>query len=99
MYSTSLIRDYKNTLITNVFGNPHSGNPSSQHSSNCVEKARADVLKFFNAKPEEYDVVFTANATAAMKMVADGFVGDLLSAFGSWQQRQSKWMMQQLKHG
>ncbi|RPA73151.1 PLP-dependent transferase [Ascobolus immersus RN42] len=75
IYSTALIKDYKNTLVTNVFGNPHSSNPSSQHSSNCVEKARAEVLEFFNANPDEYDVVFTANATASMKMVADGFVG------------------------
>ena len=34
---------------------------------------RARTLAFFGADPDEYDLVFVANATAAIKLVADGF--------------------------
>jgi molybdenum cofactor sulfurtransferase len=34
---------------------------------------RARTLEFFGADPAEYDLVFVANATAAIKLVADGF--------------------------
>ena len=45
---------------------------SSQLSADCVKEARESVLAFFRAPPE-YTVVFTANATAAMKLVGESF--------------------------
>ena len=42
-------------LSQNVFGNPHSSNPTSLAATHFVERARDDVLEFFNADPEEYD--------------------------------------------
>jgi len=38
-----------------------------------VENVRSRVLKFFKADPNKFDVVFVANATAAIKLVADAF--------------------------
>lgn len=44
---------------------------SSQLSTQRTDDIRLRVLQFFNADPEEYDLVFVANATAAIKLVAD----------------------------
>lgn len=38
-----------------------------------MEETRRKALQFFNADPEEWDLVFTANATAAIKLVHDCF--------------------------
>lgn len=48
-----------------------------------MNDVRLRVLRYLNADPEEFDVVFCGNATAAVKLVAEGFVaGD-----GGWQYR------------
>ena len=56
-----------------MLGNPHSHNPTSLASTQLVEEARDAVLAFFNADPEEYDVVFTANASGALKLVGESY--------------------------
>src|SRR5215467_8728311 len=38
-----------------------------------VEQARRYVLHYFNASPDEYLAIFTANATAAVKLVAEAY--------------------------
>lgn len=45
---------------------------SSTLSLKCADEARAAVLSFFKAPPE-YTVVFTANATAALKLVGESY--------------------------
>lgn len=40
-----------------------------------VEETRQKVLKLFNADPEHFDIVFTANATGAVKLVMECFAG------------------------
>ncbi|MEY9215008.1 aminotransferase class V-fold PLP-dependent enzyme [Thermobifida halotolerans] len=55
------------------FGNPHSANPTSEASTALVERARAAVLRFFNASPEEYTAVFTPNATGACHLVGEAY--------------------------
>ena len=80
IYAKSLIENYSRELCTNLFGNPHSASASSQLSSRRIDDARLRVLRFFNADPDEFDVVFVANATAAIKLVADAF-RDLDSGF------------------
>lgn len=57
--------------MTNVLGNPHSTNPTSKLATNLVEETRAKVLDFFNA--QDYFCVFTANASAALKIVGESF--------------------------
>jgi molybdenum cofactor sulfurtransferase len=60
-------------LCSNLFGNPHSASPSSALSTERTESVRLRVLEFFKADPEHFDVVFVANATAAIKMVMHAF--------------------------
>jgi molybdenum cofactor sulfurtransferase len=57
----------------NLYGNPHSASSSSQLSSSRIDDTRVQVLRFFNANPDLFEVVFVANATAAIKLVADAF--------------------------
>jgi selenocysteine lyase/cysteine desulfurase len=56
-----------------AFGNPHSENPTSTASTRLVEEARSAVLRFFNASPSEYAVIFTPNATGACRLVAEAY--------------------------
>ena len=58
-------------MLSNLYGNPHSGSPSSQLSTNRIEDIRHKILQFFNADPEEFDLVFVANATAGIKLVME----------------------------
>jgi molybdenum cofactor sulfurtransferase len=72
-------------LHDHLLGNPHSTNPASALATTYVEQARLSVLDFFNADPDEYVVVFTANATQALKLVGEAYpfdpVGEYLLTF------------------
>lgn len=72
-YAKSLIQHFSDDLRANLFGNPHSASPSSELSTRRVHHVRSRVLDFFHADPEHFDVVFVANATAAIKLVVDAF--------------------------
>lgn len=72
-YAKSAIESWAADLTTNLFGNPHSASASSQLSTRRIDDIRLKVLKFFNASPDDFDVVFVANATAAIKLVAEAF--------------------------
>ena len=67
LYAESQIRAHQQLLAGHVFGNPHSSNPSSQVATLLIESARQTVLQFFNADPAEYTVIFTQNASGALK--------------------------------
>jgi selenocysteine lyase/cysteine desulfurase len=73
LYPESLVREHADLLAREVLGNPHSDSPSSRDSTGRVEAARAAVLRFFDADPEEYAVCFTANASSALKLVAEAY--------------------------
>ena len=73
LYAESQLRDHMELLRHHVFGNPHSTNPTSQAMTNLVEHARNYVLEYFNASPDEYAVVFTPNATGALKLVGESY--------------------------
>ncbi len=60
-------------LLHQTLGNPHSDSPTSGRATAAVEQARADVLAFFNASPDEYAVIFTTNASAAIKLVGEAY--------------------------
>ncbi|KAI0090817.1 PLP-dependent transferase [Irpex rosettiformis] len=72
LYPNSLVRVHTNFLNRNVLGNTHSVNNSSRLSATHAAAARKAVLSFFNAPPD-YTVVFTANASAALKLVGESF--------------------------
>ena len=71
LYTKSLIQAYSQDLTGNLFGNPHSGSTASQLSTRRIEDIRLQSLRFFHASPDDYDLVFTANATAAIKLVGE----------------------------
>lgn len=73
LYAESQVRQHHELLSQNVFGNPHSSNPTSLSATHYLEQARAYVLKFFNASPNEYEVIFTANASGALKLVGESY--------------------------
>lgn len=67
-----LSRQHK-LLSDRVYGNPHSTNPASKLSTELVDRTRTRLLRFFRASPEQYTVIFTANASNAIKLVAESF--------------------------
>jgi selenocysteine lyase/cysteine desulfurase len=73
LYPDSLVASHLDMLRNSVLGNPHAESPASLASTALVAEARAHVLRFLDADPCEYDVVFTANATAAIHLVASSF--------------------------
>ena len=73
LYADSQVRAHMDLLLHNVFGNPHSTNPTSLAMTHLVEQARAAVLEFFNASPDEYIVIFTQNASGALKLVGESY--------------------------
>jgi molybdenum cofactor sulfurtransferase len=73
LYARSLVTAISQDLTKNLYGNPHSGSSSSQLSSTRIDDTRVQVLRFLNADPDLFDVVFVANATAGIKLVADAF--------------------------
>jgi molybdenum cofactor sulfurtransferase len=60
-------------MMNNLWGNPHSENTPARSSGDMVDRVRAQTLAFFGADPAHFDLVFVANATAAIKLVAEAF--------------------------
>ena len=73
LYADSQLRRHLELLASDVFGNPHSHNPTSLASTAVVQSARSAVLAFFDADPAEYEVVFTQNASGALKLVGESY--------------------------
>ncbi len=73
LYGASQVRRHADLLLGDVLGNPHSDNPTSKRATGLVESARRRVLAHFNASPDEYGVIFTANASHALKLVGESY--------------------------
>lgn len=73
IYTKSLMEQFATDMISNLYGNPHSASSPSALAGHRVDAIRERALRFFNADPEEWDLVFTANATSAIKMVIECF--------------------------
>ncbi|KAL4796739.1 pyridoxal phosphate-dependent transferase [Aspergillus venezuelensis] len=71
LYAKSLIGSFSQDLTANLYGNPHSMSASSQLSTQRVDDIRLRALRFFNADPDHFGLVFVPNATAGIKLVAD----------------------------
>jgi len=76
LYGASQIRAQQALLAGGIFGNPHSASPASRASSETIERVRDVVLRFFDVDASTHDVVFTANASAAIKLVAESYPFD-----------------------
>jgi selenocysteine lyase/cysteine desulfurase len=73
LYAESQVAQHADLLRRQVLGNPHSKSPASACATALLERARGRVLRFFNASPGEYHVIFTANATHALKLVGESY--------------------------
>ena len=73
LYPASLVQEHAALLQAAVLGNPHSQNPASLASTHLVEQARADVLRYFRADPDDYLVIFTSNASGALKLLGESY--------------------------
>ena len=82
LYPASVVKADAERLLTTVLGNPHSEHLPSRASSDDIAAARLALLSFLNASPDEYDVILTANASGACRLVAESFpfsgAGELL---------------------
>jgi selenocysteine lyase/cysteine desulfurase len=73
LYAEEQVRRHTDLLRQNVFGNPHSVNPTSMAATHLVDQARAYVYDFFRASPQEYTAIFTPNASGALKLVGEAY--------------------------
>ncbi|MCC6804980.1 MAG: aminotransferase class V-fold PLP-dependent enzyme [Anaerolineae bacterium] len=73
LYAASQLHQHMALLAQGVYGNPHSSNPTSQAATHLDESARNYVLRYFNASPDEYLVIFAPNASGALKLLAESY--------------------------
>jgi molybdenum cofactor sulfurtransferase len=73
LYAASQIEEHLRMLRDAVYGNPHSVNPTSSAATGLVERARAAVLRYFNAPVSDYACIFTPNATGALRLVGEAY--------------------------
>ena len=73
LYAESRLARHRELLAGAVFGNPHSQNVPSREAAAGMEATRAQILEFFRAAPEEYEVIFTPNATGALRLVGESY--------------------------
>lgn len=73
LFGESQVRRHAELLTSTVLGNPHSTNPTSAVATEGVARCRRRVLEFFNADPEEYVLIFTSNASGALKLVGESY--------------------------
>jgi selenocysteine lyase/cysteine desulfurase len=72
LHAASQVRQHVQWLSSGVFGNPHSASPASAVATSAVEATRRAVVAWFNATAD-YVAIFTQNATAALKLVAESY--------------------------
>ncbi len=73
LYAESQLQKHFELLRSGVLGNPHSASPASVVTTEHVERTRRQILNYFNARAEDYVLVFTQNASAALKLVGESF--------------------------
>lgn len=73
LYGESQVARHHALLSSDVFGNPHSSNPTSIASTHLVEHTREAILRFFHASEKDYVVIFTSNASGALKLVGESY--------------------------
>ena len=73
LYAESQLRRHQELLAARVLGNPHSQNPTSLASADLAIRAREAVRRFFNAPEDEFEVIFTPNASGALRLVGEAY--------------------------
>lgn len=73
LYAESQVQKHRDLLVSTLLGNPHSVSPASLAATDLVDRARLRILRYFQASPDEYTLIFTANATHALKLVGESY--------------------------
>ena len=73
LFAESQLKKHFDLLRSHIFGNPHSANPTSVAMTEHVERTRRYVLSYFNTSAEDYILVFTQNASGALKLIGESF--------------------------
>lgn len=73
LWAESQLQKHFELLRTSILGNPHSASLASVAMTEHVERTRRLILRYFNARPEDYILVFTQNATTALKLIGESF--------------------------
>ncbi|KAK4561109.1 hypothetical protein LTR86_005064 [Recurvomyces mirabilis] len=71
LYPKSLLDRFHQDMVSSLLANPHSASPSSRNSTEMVDSVRLEALRYFRADPLHFDLIFVANATAGIKLVAE----------------------------
>ncbi|KAK7077079.1 hypothetical protein SK128_012878 [Halocaridina rubra] len=79
LYSDSQIRNVMAELQDTLLGNPHSHHTPSDTSTQIIESVRQRILEHFHTSAQDYDVIFTAGTTDALKIVAHNFIWNVPS--------------------
>jgi len=80
LYAESQVRDHAARLQEGLFGNPHSDSAPSRASTEILAAGRRRVLAFLDADDESHVVCFTANASGAIRLVAESYPFDASTA-------------------
>jgi selenocysteine lyase/cysteine desulfurase len=73
LYGESQIHAHHALLREGLFGNPHSEHGPSRASTEIIDDARRTLLHFLDVDETTHDVCFTANTSAAIKLVAESY--------------------------
>jgi selenocysteine lyase/cysteine desulfurase len=73
LYGESQLRAHHAMLSEGLFGNPHSDSGPSRASTAIIDAARRRVLQFLDVDESTHDVCFSANTSAAIKLVAESY--------------------------
>jgi selenocysteine lyase/cysteine desulfurase len=73
LYGDSQLHAHHEILRGGIFGNPHSDSAPSRASTEVMDNARRRLLRFLDVDESTHDVIFTANTSAAIKLVAEAY--------------------------
>lgn len=73
LQSDSQVKRHAQLLNSVLLGNPHSINTPSENAAKLISECRTAILKYFNASNQEYEVIFTPNATYALRLVGEHY--------------------------
>ena len=71
LHADRQVTRHADLLRTTLLGNPHSVNRASRNATALVDSARSAVLEYFRAPLDDYTVIFTPNATGALRLVGE----------------------------
>ena len=73
LHAASQAIAYAHLLTDGLFGNPHSEHQPSRDSMAAIDAARAALLDAVGLSADDYAICFTANTSAAIKLVAEAY--------------------------